>query len=43
VRSTAPGRHVTVEVSGLAHEITIAVIIDDSPMLGYVPITTALG
>ena len=42
VRAAGPGGHVTVEVNGTAHEITIRVI-DDGPGLGHVPTHNSLG
>jgi signal transduction histidine kinase len=42
VRAAGPGGHVTVEVSGTAHEITIRVV-DDGPGLGNVPSRNSLG
>ena len=42
VRATGPGQHVTVEVTGAAHEVTIRVI-DDGPGLGQVPTHNVLG
>jgi signal transduction histidine kinase len=42
VRAAGPGGHVTVDVTGTAHEIIIRVI-DDGPGLGHVPAHTSLG
>ena len=42
VRAAGPGGHVTVEVNGTAHEITIRVV-DDGPGLGHVPANNSLG
>ncbi len=42
MRAAGPGRHVTVEVTGIDHEVTIRVI-DDGPGLGKVPSHNSLG
>jgi signal transduction histidine kinase len=42
VRAAGPGGHVTVEVLGTAHEITVRVT-DDGPGLGHVPTHNSLG
>ncbi len=42
VRAAGPGGHVTVEVNGTAHQITIRVV-DDGPGLGHVPANNSLG
>ena len=42
VRAAGPGGHVTVAVTGQAHEIIIRVI-DDGPGLGHVPVHNSLG
>lgn len=42
VRAAGPGRHVTVEVTGLDNEVTIRVI-DDGPGLGQIPSHNSLG